>query len=255
VLRILQIVSVFLVAIGGVMNLFSNLVALAPYFPSTEDDRQFWGLLFLTVGIILFMLATFIEGIVKDATRPRLSWGYVNTAYKPLHTQYKLSKELVATDLNIHSELEFAFLDISNNPCNQDDGRIAERAHATITFDTEKDGKKVIKSARWCDEHMPLFQPSGDAKSLKTVDIVPGNPESLIVAFRHKHGNEVYAFDLMDHTRTATKQDLDNLKKERFIGKAPIKFQVKIEGRFKTQVFDLTLAVNSDGDFTVYEKR
>lgn len=255
--RILQGFSVLFVLVGGVMSLVSNIVTLVPHLGWTDQDRQYWGLFFLVLGIVLFMLGTFVDGLMQDATNPRLLWGFVKTEYKPVHTQYILPNEQRVTEINIHSELEFAYLEIINDPRNPDKGQTAEKAHASLFFKMKGGSEKFIEHGRWCDADMPLLQPSGDVKSWKNVDIHPGsgNPESLVVAFKKKHGNEIYAFNCTDHKRLSTKAQLDEMCKERLLGVPPIEFQVKLTGKFKTKTFDLTLDIDQKENFVIRENK
>lgn len=200
------------------------------------------------------MMATYYESKSDDDARPYLYWGFINTAYKGVRTQLTLNQGIKLTDGNIHSELEFAFLDIHNSPKNSDNGRVAQNAHATITLETSN-SKKIIKHGRWCDEDMPLFQPSGDTKSWKSVDIIPGNPETLVLAFKKKHGKEIYAFGHTDHTRTATKESTDELRKDRLVGDAPVNVKVRLEGRFNPEEFNFILDIDSKGEFVIRENK
>jgi hypothetical protein len=248
--RKLQGISALLGAFGGVMSIFSDAIWFIPEELISDPILRCIGLVIFASSVILFMAATYYEGKSTDETRPRLHWGFINTAYKGVRTQLTLNQGIKLTDGNIHSELEFAFLDIHNSPKNPDNGRVAQNAHATIMLETS-DSKKIVKHGRWCDEDMPLFQPSGDAKTWKSVDIIPGNPETLVLAFKKKHGKEIYAFGHTDHTRTATKESTDDLRKERLVGVAPVKVRVKLEGRFAPEEFDLILDINSNGEFFV----
>jgi len=246
--RILQGVSVLSVLLGGVMSLISNVVTLIPGIDLPEAARQYWGLFFLVLGIVLFMLGTFIDGLLQDAGQPRLSWGNVRTEYKPIHTQYILSSKEKVTETNIHSELEFAYLEIMNNPSNLNKGQTAEKVRASLLFKSRENNEKVvIEHGRWCDTDLPLLQPLGDAKSWKIVDIDAGSSEFLVVAFRKKNGRDVYAFNSTDHTKLATKAQLDQLRTERKLGIPPIEFQVKLSGKIKSKTFDLVLDTNDKG--------
>lgn len=252
--RILQGVSVLSVLLGGVMSLISNVVTLIPGIDLTEATRQYWGLFFLVLGIFLFMLGTFIDGLLQDAAQPRLSWGNVKAEYKPIHTQYILSNKEKITETNIHSELEFAYLEIMNNLVNPNKGQTAEKVRASLLFKPRDANEKVIEYGRWCDTDLPLLQPLGDAKSWKIVDIDAGSSEFLVVAFRKKNDKEVYAFNSTDHTRLATKEQLDQLRTERKLGIPPIEFRVKLSGKIKNKTFDLVLDANDKG-FVIYESK
>jgi hypothetical protein len=252
--RILQGVSVLSVLLGGVMSLISNVVTLIPGIDLTEATRQYWGLFFLVLGIVLFMLGTFIDGLLQDAAQPRLSWGKVKTEYKPIHTQYILSNKEKITETNIHSELEFAYLEIMNNPVNPTKGQAAEKVRASLLFKPIDANEKVIEYGRWCDTDLPLLQPLGDAKSWKIVDIDAGSSEFLVVAFRRKNDKEVYAFNSTDHTRLATTEQLDQLRIERKLGIPPIEFRVKLSGKIKNKILDLVLDANDKG-FVIHESK
>jgi len=252
--RFLQALSIFLSALGVIMNFAGGLIPLLPSGVLTDQQVRIIGLAIFVIGVLLFMLATFISRIFEDATEPRLSVDLLETRFKPLYTQYTLGGQPIMTEPSPHSELDFAFLDIVNNPKNRERGRTADKTRAQIFFKL-KGETKYIKYGRWCNEEMPLFQPSEDGKALRQVDIDPENPETLVVAFKRKNSDDIYSFSYNDHKRTATKEEIDALCKERLIGKAPINFQLRLGGKFAPKTFDLLLNINEKGEFVINEKK
>jgi len=255
-INVLRGLSALLSVIGGAMSLGSSFFSLNPNWILTDEQTQQLGFSLFVISVILLTVVAFVDGLLIDATKPRLVLGLIDTKYKPVHRQWQI-KDLKLTDPNIHSELEFAFLDVINNPKNRTNGKTAEKTHARLTFHPKTESEKIIKHARWLDEETPLFQPLGDIQSLKTVDIYPGedNPVSLVVAFKRKHSNDVYAFYFTDHQRLSPKVQLDELLKERFLGKPPIKMELKLDGNFGPKTFDLIIDIDQKGNFVINENK
>ncbi len=219
------------------------------------DLARFMHLTLFVLGVVLFMFGSIVGGFLEEATEPRLYPDLLTTGYKPLHTQYKLYNQPIMTEPVPHSELDFAFLDIVNNPKNRVKGQTAEKVRAQLIFRLKDGTTKRIKYGRWCNEEMPLFQPPASDKSLRQVDIDPGTPETLVIAFKKKHGKNIYAFYYTDHKRTATKKDIDELCKERLIGTPPIYLQVKLDGKFEPKDLDLEIDVDKKGEFVICKKK
>lgn len=252
-------ISLVFAAIGGFMSLASSLIQSASRQVVSEEQTQYWGLAFLVISILLFMLANIFEGLIKDSTEPIFSWGGVRTDNKAIRTQQKLfdaNGRIVSiyNDPNVHADFDFAIINIYNNPKNRLNGHIAQNAKAEIIFDLGDGQRKTIEYGRWCDTDEPLFQPKGDTRSLKWINIEPGKPETLYFAFKRKHGNIIYAFSYLDHTKTATHEDVKKLCEERLIGKPPVNFSINIDGGFDSKKFSLILDIDDNGEFTVTEK-
>jgi hypothetical protein len=116
-------------------------------------------------------------------------------------------------------------------------------------FTNQEGLSKTIEYGRWWDKDIPLFpREISDVKHLKQIDIDPGHPETLVLAYREKEGTDIYAFYYTDH------QNMENLYGERIIGKSPVEITITLRGRFRPQEFKRILGIDDSDEFIFIEK-
>jgi hypothetical protein len=242
------------------MIFLNNAIATFPQtiFNFTAEQIQYFGLVVLVSAVILNMITSLSEDIRKDANEPILSLQNLRTNYKPVfqHTVELVKGKRVRSSTKL-ADFDFAYVDVSNNPKTRNSAiSSAEKAHAEIIF-TKNDGTtKRINHGRWCDQDTPLYcGDTVDVKSLKIVDINPGDPISLALAFKKKGKKDVYAYYFTDHKRFISDDEINKVCKERALGKPPIKVAIKIDGKFEPKEFRYILDVDKNGEFSIQESK
>lgn len=234
------VINSILVVIGGIMAFASDFVSLLP------DDTLLWpadtirlcGLALFMFSVFLYMITSQYEDIRKEMTNPRLVLGKLSTVFK--HA-FKNGEKI--------GEWYFASVYVENNPKDWNSGQSAEKTTADILFTNQGGISKKIEYGRWWDKDIPLFpRKISDVKSLKQIDIDPGLPESLVLAYRKKEGTDIYAFYYTDY------QNIENLYDERIIGKPPVEITIRLRGRFNPQEFKRKLDIDNNGEFIFIEK-
>ena len=223
------------------MSLGSNLVTLLPKWMLTDEQTQYWGLLLFVLGVVLFMAGNFLEGLLKEATDPKLAWDNLRTNFKPIHVKGEKIEEL-----------DFAYIDIHNKPQNLANGKTALSVRAEITCKSKDGVKQNIKYGRWCDQESPLLNPPDDL-TIKNADIESGGVSSLVLVFKKTHGKDVFAFHCSDHKRLGSTQKIRELCKERKIGRPPIEIEIKLHGNFYAKPIIGILDIDEKEDFVIRE--
>ena len=245
ILRVLRIVFTAIVSVlGGILIFLSDFLSNLSdnVVPWSQNDIQLFGYSLFIIGVILHMIISQINDIRRENSKPVLS---IHKIYTDNKKAYKGKGE----DREQIGNWDFAVVSIANTPVNWESGMPAEKATAEIIYINSKGEQSNIDYARWWDKEIPLFpQQIYDIKNLKQIDIEPGHPEDLVLAFKKKKGNKIYAYYYTDHRK------IDTLYKERKIGKPPIEVSIKIKGRFKPVTFNRVLDYNAEGEFVLREK-
>lgn len=255
-IKILRVIAWVLSFLGGLMTFFNNVILSSSinFLKLTTYQIEYWGFVILVGSILLGMLLALIVDMIKDSGLPVLSWGKLRTEQKPVIQEVSRTMEgkQITSQFKL-ADLCFAYIDINNNP--KFPNRItsaAERAHAQIIF-KDKDGNVVreIEHGRWCDKDEPLLCGADvSVRDLKTIDINPGNPVSLVLAFRRKNSKEkIYAYYFTDHKKFLSKDKIKKILEERLLGKPPFRVIIRIAGKFEPKKFEFTLDINKKGEF------
>lgn len=259
-IKISRIVYLILSVIGGIMTFLNSAIAAFPQtvFNLTANQIQYYGLVILVVVVILNMITSLLEDFRKDASEPVLSLNNLRTNDKPvfLNTAKHVKGKYVHSSTKL-ADFDFAYVDVINNPkIRNSTASTAERAHAEIVFIGNDGSIKKIDHGRWCDQDTPLLCGDNvDVKSLKIVDINPGNPISLAMAFKKKGKKDVYAYYFTDHKRFNSAEEINKVCKERALGKPPIKVIIKIDGKFEPKEFHRILDIDNNGEFSLRETK
>ena len=233
------------------MTFANSAIASIPQsiFHITPDQVQFS--VFFVIAVILYMITGLMSDIIEDANKPNLSLNNLNTNYKPVYTHpIRIVGNEVKTESNKIAEFYFAYVDVNNNPKTRNTTSSAKAAHAEIIFTPQKGQPVYIKHGRWCDQDTPLLcGESVDVNSLKIVDIDPGNPASLALAFKKKKGNDIYAYYFTDHKRFTSRNSIAKVLKERALGIPPIQVTIRVDGIFDLKEFHRILDIDEKGNF------
>jgi hypothetical protein len=233
-------INIILAALGGILAFASEFISLLPEktLPWSTNTIQLYGLALFMLSVFLYMITSQIETIRKESTKPKLFLGTLSTEFK--HA-FKNKEEIGAW--------YFAVVTVENKPEDWNNGQSAEKATAELIFTNQGSMINKIEYGRWWDKDIPLFPIKiPDVKSLKQIDIDPGHPESLVLAFRKAGGKDIFAFYYIDH------KNIENLYGERIIGKPPVEITIRLRGHFRPKEFRRILDLDSKGDFIFIEK-
>jgi len=242
------------------MTFLNSAIAAFPQtvFNLTADQVQYRGLVVFVSAVILNMLISILEDFRTDANEPILSLQNLRTNYKPVfHNSVELVKGKPIPKSIKLADFDFAYIDVGNNPKIRN-GAIssAERAHAEITFISNDGTIKKINHGRWCDQDTPLYcGDTVDIKSLKIVDINPGDPISLAVAFKNKGKRDIYSYYFTGHKRFNSDNEINKVCKERALGKPPVRLIIKVDGKFEPKEFHCILDITKNGEFSLQETK
>jgi len=236
--------------VGAAMILFSEVLSMLLF--ATSKDWQLWGLGLFMLGVIIQMIITQRSIDEREKAEPRLSLKFAGQETKPVYHRLVFASPSGDTR-QFHSEKKgeyvFAMVAISNEPENQLRGLSAQNATAEIRYKSLDDGNEIsVDYGRWWDKDIPLFPQIDnpdmeEIKALKRVDINPGHPELLIVAFKELEIETINAFYFTDH-----KKIWDKIEK-RIIGKSPIDVEIILRGQFETKSFNGVLSLSKEGNF------
>ena len=81
----------------------------------------------------------------------------------------------------------------------------AQNATAEIRYSC-RENELSVPYGRWWDREIPLYPKMDnlgmeEIKALKRIDIYPGHPETLILAFKKKTGTTIYGFHFTDNKK------------------------------------------------------
>lgn len=242
--KILSYIKVFFASIGAIMLFLNEAISRFGnnIFQLTPQQIQQIGLVLFVLGVLWSMISSQAKINKQEAASPKLSWREPATVFKHAFKGSGTQQEKIG-------EWYFAVVNIANEPEDWDNGQSAEKTTAEITLKSNEGIVRRIEYGRWWDKDIPLFPPfKVDVKSFKQREIDPGHPEVLVLAFRKKRSQNIYAFYYNDHI------NIEKLYKERKVGKPPIDVTIKLRGRFKPKEFHLTLDIDEKGNFVVKEK-
>ena len=237
-------------AFGAGMILFSEVLSMLPI--ASSETWQLLGLGLFMFGVIFQLIITQQNIDEKDTVKPKLFLRFEGQEIKPVHHQ-RIFRSLDGEQQQFQSEKKgdyaFAMVSISNEPDDQLRGLSAQNATAEIRYKSLNNGNENrIEYGRWWDKDIPLFPrldnpDMEEIKALKRVDINPGHPEILIVAFKELEGEDIHAFYFTDHKKIWEKLE------RRMIGKPPIEVEIILRGQFETQTFAGNLSLDEKGKF------
>ena len=226
------------------MTFASEFLGALPdkFMPWPESTIQIIGIALFMVAVIIHMVTMQVKDIRKENGKPRLILQESYTEFKEAFSGEGEQREKIGA-------WYFVIVKIANEPDDWENGQVAEKAVAEITFESQDGTRKRIEYGRWWDKEIPLFLPQLlNVKFLKQTDIELGHPEDLVIAFRRKKGKYIYAYYYTDHLKIV------KLYSERRIGKPPIDVTIKISGKFNPKIFECMLGIDDNGQIVFEEK-